>query len=89
MPIQDSHCRPSPSRPPSPALNSGRSSRRVPPRGDCTMPVRTRTTRTPACSAGRGRVFPFGDHVGKKAVAAIAVLGQRLVAAVVAVEADR
>ena len=33
MPIQDSHCWPSPIRPPSPALNNGRNSRRVPPLG--------------------------------------------------------
>ena len=38
---------------------------------------------------GRGRLLPFGDDVGQEPVAAIAVLGEGLVAAVVAVEADR
>jgi hypothetical protein len=36
-----------------------------------------------------GRVLPFGDHVGEESLTALAVLGQRLIAPVVAVIADR
>jgi len=41
-----------------------------------------------ACSAAARRVFPVGDHVGQKPITAFAVLGQRLLAPVVAVIAD-
>ena len=53
------------------------------------MPVRTRTTRAPARLRRRCRLLPFGHHVGEKPLTAIAVLGQDLVPAVVAVVADR
>src|SRR5262245_18998643 len=52
MPSQEAHWRPVPSRPPAPTSASGLSRRRVPPRGLCTMPVRTHTTRRPASLAG-------------------------------------
>ena len=53
------------------------------------MPVRTLTTRTPASRGRRGRVLPVGDDVGEKPVAALAVLGEGVVAAVVSVVPDR
>jgi hypothetical protein len=37
----------------------------------------------------RSRVLPLGDDIGQKPVAALAVLGQRLVTAVVSVKSDR
>ncbi len=88
MPIQGVHWSPLPSRPPSPAVNTGRRSRRVPPRGDCTMPVRTWATRTPDACCRAGRRLPIGDHVGQKAVPALAGLGQDLVAPIGAVDAN-
>src|ERR1700756_4396660 len=53
------------------------------------MPVRTWTALMPAAVAGAAALLPGGGHVGEEPVAALAALGQDLIAAVGAVEADR
>ena len=88
MPIQDSHCFPPPSRPPSPAANSGRSNlrfhRRRPARSRCgtvttRAPHRRRPLRRPPPSRRPRRP---GIRSPRTAV-------EHLVAAVITVEADR
>ncbi|SKW32159.1 Uncharacterised protein [Mycobacteroides abscessus subsp. abscessus] len=49
--IQGMYQRPLPSRAPRPRENSGRDRPNSPPAGDSTSPVRTITTRLPACAA--------------------------------------
>ena len=85
--IQLSHCRPVPSRPPSPILNGRSCFSSAPPFSLSTTPAAQPDDPDPGVGGRGGGRLPLLDHVGQEPTARTALLGELLVATV-AVEAD-